>query len=115
VQLNSICRGDTCGIPTTESVTRFLPVIVTPRPNTVYLRSDGRAAVDRWSVAVVGVFELVVGHFAFDDPRIGAWATRGEQFVEDFGGDALVRGAEDVRGKNRGGSRWCAERPVGTG
>jgi hypothetical protein len=31
-----------------------------PKGNTVYLRRDGGAAMDRWSVAVVGVFELVV-------------------------------------------------------
>jgi len=39
------------------------------RPNTVYLRGHDWAAVQRWGVAVVGVFELVVRHFAFDDSR----------------------------------------------
>ena len=67
--------------------------------------------MDRWSVAVVGVFELVVGHFAFDDPRIGAWAARGEQLVENFGGDADFRVADRLRGKNRGGLRSFGGRP----
>ena len=61
---------------------------------------------------MVSVFELVVRHLAFDDPRIGAWAARGEQFVEDLGGDAEVRVAEGLRGKNRGGLRWFGERPA---
>lgn len=67
--------------------------------------------MDRWSVAVVGVFELVVGHFAFDDPRIGAGAARGEQLVENFGGDADFRVADRLRGKNRGGLRLFGGRP----
>ena len=81
-------------------------------PNTVYLRSDDGAAVDGWRVAVVGVFELVVRHLAFDDPRIGAWAARGEQLVEDFGGDAGFGVGDRLRGKNRGGLRWFGERPA---
>ena len=89
--------------------------VMGPRPNTVYLRADDWVAVDCRCVAVVVVFELVAGHLAFDDSRICAAAARGEQFVKDFGGDALVRGTEDVRGKNRGGSRCFAERPAGIG
>ena len=71
--------------------------------------------MDRWRVAVVGVFELVARHFSFDDPRIGAGAANGQQFVQDFGGDASVGVVEGVRGKNPGGSRWFAERPVVSG
>ena len=48
---------------------------------------------------MVSVFELVVRHLAFDDPRIGAWAAHGEQLVEDFGGDADFRVADRLRGK----------------
>ncbi len=46
------------------------------RPDAVYLRGDDWVAVDRWHVAVVGVFELVARHFAFDDPGICAGAAR---------------------------------------
>ena len=68
--------------------------------------------MDGWSVAVVSVFELVVRHLAFDDPRIGAWAAHGEQLVEDFGGDGDFRVADRLRGKNRGGLRWFGGRPA---
>ena len=84
-----------------------------PTSNTVYLRGYNGAAVDRWRVAVVGVFELVARHLAFHYSRIGAGAARREQLVEDFGGDGLVRVAEDVRGKNRGGLRSFAGRRGG--
>jgi hypothetical protein len=84
-------------------------------PNTVYLRSDGDSAVDRWRVAVVGVFELVARHLAFDDARIGARVASGEELVEDLGGDADFRVDEDVRGKNPGGWRSFGERPGGIG
>ena len=60
---------------------------------------------------MVGVFELVARHLAFDDPRIGAWAARGEQLVEDFGGDADFRVADGLRGKNPGGLRSFGGRP----
>ena len=60
---------------------------------------------------MVGVFELVVGHFAFDDPRIGAWASYGEQLVEDFGGDADFRVTDRLRGKNRRGLQSFGGRP----
>ena len=84
-------------------------------PNTVYLRGDDWVTGDCRCVPVVVVFELVAGHLAFDDSRICAAAARGEQFVKDLGGDAVVRGTEDVRGKNPGGSRCFAERPAGIG
>ena len=80
-------------------------------PNTVYLRGHDWAAVQRWGVAVVGVFELVAGHLSFDDARVGAWAACGQQLVEDFGGDARFRVPDDLRGKNRGGLRSFGERP----
>jgi hypothetical protein len=64
---------------------------------------------------MVGVFELVVGHFALDDPRIGAGTARGEQLVEDFGGDADFRVADRLSGKNRGGLRSFGGRPAGIG
>ena len=62
-------------------------------------------AVDGWRIAVVGVFELVVRHFAFDDSRVDARAARGEQLMQDFGGDAHFGVPDHVRGKNRGGLR----------
>ena len=97
----------------------FPVILAIPRtrlsPNTVYLRADYWVAVDCRCVAVVVVVELVAGHLAFDDSRICAAAARGEQLVKDLGGDALVRGTEDVRGKNRGGSRCFVERPAGIG
>lgn len=89
--------------------------MVPPSPNTVYLRSDGDSAVDRWRVAVVGVFELVVRHFAFDDTWIGARATSGQELVEDLGGDADFRVDYGLRGKNPGGLRSFGERPGGIG
>jgi hypothetical protein len=85
------------------------------KDNTVYLRNNDWVTGDCRCVPVVVVFELVAGHLAFDDSRICAAAARGEQFVKDLGGDAVVRGTEDVRGKNRGGSRCFAERPAGIG
>ena len=75
------------------------------------LLNDADSAVDRCRVAVVGVFELVARHFAFDDARVGARAAPREEFVQDFGGDADFRVADDVRGKNRGGLRWFGARP----
>lgn len=60
---------------------------------------------------MVGVFELVARHLAFDDPRIGPWAALGEQFVEDFSGDGVVGVIEGLRGKNPGGWRSFGERP----
>jgi hypothetical protein len=62
--------------------------------------------VVRWGVAVVGVFELVAGHLAFDDR---AWAARGEQFVDDLGGDADFRVVDRLRGKTgvAGGRSAC--------
>ena len=85
----------------------------TPSPNIVYLRADNWVAFDRGCVAVVGVFELVARHFAFDHAWVGAGAPGGEEFVQDFGGDAGVGVAEDVRGKNRGGLRSFAGRRGG--
>jgi len=79
--------------------------------NTVYLRGHDWAAVQRWGVAVVGVFELVVRHFAFDDSRVGARAARGEQLMEDFGGDADFGVADHLRGKNQGGLQWFGGLP----
>ena len=60
---------------------------------------------------MVGVFELVARHLAFDDARIGARASSGDEFVEDLSGDADFRVADDVRGKNRGGLLSFGERP----
>ena len=59
-------------------------------------------AVDRWRVAVVGVFELVARHLAFHDARIGAAAACGEQFVEDLGGDDAVGVVECRQGEKPG-------------
>jgi hypothetical protein len=72
-------------------------------------------SVDRWCVAVVGVFELVVRHFAFDDARVDAGAAPREELVENFGGDAELRVVDGVRGKNPGGLRSFGERPGGIG
>jgi hypothetical protein len=58
----------------------------------------------------MSVFELVVRHFAFDDPGIGAGAAHGQQFVQDFSSDVLRLG-DGLRGKNRGGLRWFGELP----
>src|SRR6516165_9652424 len=82
-----------------------------PSRNTVYLRGHDWAAVQRWGVAVVGVFELVVRHVAFDDSRVGARAARGEQLMEDFGGDADFGVADHLRGKNQGGLQWFGGLP----
>jgi hypothetical protein len=71
--------------------------------------------VDRWRVAVLGVFELVARHLAFDDARIGAGAASGKEAVEDLGGNADFGVDDDVRGKNRGGLRSFGERPGGIG
>ena len=60
---------------------------------------------------MVGVFELVARHLAFDDAWIGAWPARGQQFVRDFGGDADFRVVDGLRGKNPGGWRSFGERP----
>ncbi len=72
-------------------------------------------AVDRWGVAVAGVFELVARHFAFDDAGIGARSALWEHLVEDFGGDAELCIADDLRGENPGGLRSFGERPGGIG
>jgi hypothetical protein len=61
--------------------------------------------VDRLRVAVMGVFELVARHFAFDDSGIGARTADRQQFAQDFGGDTGFRVGDDLRGKNRGGLR----------
>ena len=66
-------------------------------------------------VPVVGMFDLVDRHFPFDDARVGAGPSGGEEFVEDLGGGAMVSVGEGVRGKNPGGWRWCAERPGASG
>ena len=85
-------------------------------PNTVYLGSkDERLPFDAWRVSVVGVFDLVDGHLAFDDSGVGSVGAGGEEFVEDLDGDALAGVGESVRGKNPGGWRWFAERPGGSG
>ena len=73
-----------------------------------------RRSIDR-RVAVVGVFDLVDGHLAFDDSRVGAGSSGGQEFVQDLGGDAPVGVGECLRGKNPGGLRWFAERPGGIG
>ena len=84
--------------------------------NTVYLGlKDERLTFDAWRVSVIGVFDLVDGHLAFDDSGVGSVGAGGEQFVEDLDGDALAGVGESVRGKNPGGWRWFAERPGGSG
>ena len=86
------------------------------KPNTVYLGlKDERRTFDAWRVSVIGVFDLVDGHLAFDDSGVGSVGAGGEQFVEDLDGDALAGVGESVRGKNPGGWRWFAERPGGSG
>lgn len=59
----------------------------------------------------MGVFELVARHFALDDPGVGAGAAPGKKLVQDFGGDAGLRIADGLRGKNRRGLRWFCELP----
>ena len=71
--------------------------------------------LDARCVAVVGMFDLVDGHFAFDDTRVGSVGAGGEQLVEDLVGDAVACVGEGFRGKNPGGWRWFAERPGGNG
>jgi len=83
-----------------------------PSINSVYLReSYGGAVLGDGRIAVVGVFDLLDRHLSFDDTRVGAGSSGGEQFVQDFGGDASGGVSKGVRGKNPGGWRWCAERP----
>jgi hypothetical protein len=65
-------------------------------------------------IPVAGVFDLVDRYFPFDDAGVGAGTSGGEEFVEDFGGGAMVSIGEGVRGKP-GGWRWCAERPGASG
>jgi hypothetical protein len=87
-----------------------------PKPNTVYLSlKDERFVFDAWRVSVMGMFDLVDGHLAFDDSGVGSVGAGGEKFVEDLDGDALAGVGESVRGKNPGGWRWFAERPGGSG
>jgi hypothetical protein len=74
---------------------------------------DGGLPPDQWGTTVVGVFDLVDGHFAFDDSRVGAVGSGGEQLGEDFVGDGVAGVGEGVRGKNPGGWRWFAVRPGG--
>lgn len=69
-------------------------------------------AANCWRVAVVGVFELVARHFAFDDAGVGARAPSGQQLAEDFGGDAGFGVSDGLGGKNRRGLRWFCELPV---
>ena len=88
---------------------------IAPRVNTVYLMSDADSAVDRWRVAMVGVFELVARHLAFDDAWVGTRAASGEELVQDLCGDADLRVADGLRGKNPGGLRSFGERPGGIG
>jgi hypothetical protein len=85
------------------------------KANTVYLGlEDEWLAFDAGRVSVMGVFDLVDGHLAFDDSGVGSVGAGGEQFVEDLDGDALAGVGESVRGKNPGGWRWFAERPGGS-
>jgi len=71
--------------------------------------------IDGWRIPVVGVFDVVDRHFPFDDARVGAGTSGGEEFVQDFGGGAVVGVGEGVRGKNPGGWLWYAERPGASG
>jgi hypothetical protein len=71
--------------------------------------------LDDGRIAMVRVFDLVDRHLSFDHPRVGAGPPGGEEFVEDLSGDASAGVGEDVRGKNPGGWRWCAERPGASG
>ena len=60
----------------------------------------------------MGVFDLEDRHLSFDHSRVGAGALGGEQFVQDFGGDAAGGVSERVRGKNR---LFAVSRGVGAG
>jgi hypothetical protein len=82
--------------------------------NTVYLRRhDCDSAFDDRRVAVVAVFDLIDGHLALDDSRVGAGSSGWQEFTQDLGGDAPVGVGECLRGKNPGGLRSFAERPGG--
>jgi hypothetical protein len=86
------------------------------KANTVYLGlEDEWLAFDAGRVSVMGVFDLVDGHLAFDVSGVGSVGAGGEQFVEDLDRDALAGVGEGVRGKSLGGWRWFAERPGGSG
>lgn len=67
--------------------------------------------IDGGRVPVVRMFDVVDRHFPFDDARVGAGTSGGQEFVQDFCGDAVVGVGQGVRGKNPGGWRWYAERP----
>ena len=83
-------------------------------PNTVYLRgADRDSAFDDWRVAVVAVLDLIDGHLALDDSRVGAGSSGWQEFTQDFAGDASVGVGECLRGKNPGGLRSFDERPGG--
>ena len=57
----------------------LLRAAVTVSLNTVYLSRERRGfPADEWCAAVVRVFDLVDGHFAFDDSGVGAVGAGGE-------------------------------------
>ena len=84
------------------------------KSNTGYLRRhDCDSAFDDRRGAVVAVFDLIDGHLALDDSRVGAGSSGWQEFTQDLGGDAPVGVGECLRGKNPGGLRSFAERPGG--
>jgi len=59
--------------------------------------------------------ELVVGHLALDDARVGAQAPRREQFEEEFLGGLLVGVIERFGGKSPRVRRSFGARRAGCG
>lgn len=56
-----------------------------------------------------------VRHLAFDDSGVCAQPARWEQFEDDLVAGPRVRGVEDVRGKNPGGTPYYGGPPAGCG
>jgi hypothetical protein len=52
---------------------------------------------------VLGALDAEVAHLALDDARVGAQAAGWEQLEEELVAGFVVRGGEDLRGKNRDG------------
>ena len=66
-------------------------------------------------VAVLGAFDVVVAHLAFDDAGVGAEPSGWEQLEEQLLGCLFMGGVERVGGKSRGVTRWCVVRRAGFG
>jgi hypothetical protein len=76
------------------------------------LRADDGATVDRWRVAVMGVFELVARHFAFDDPGLARGRRRASSWHRISAVTQVCASAMTSGGKTRvacGGSASCPE------